>query len=251
MAIIKFNNPPLVEVALGVELEDTNFSSVHLGLYWQEIRDRFPEWAERPPVIMRSNDDDDFLPPLRRISFISSDTKKLVQLQDNFFGYNWRYKNSRDYPHFENLFQGFLQEWNYLQGWWSKVGESPLKPSRYELTYANLIDKNSGWNNSGDHQKIFRFVSSNWNDFLKTPDYHDIQLIYSLPNDEGRLIVEVDQRLTEGDDSSIVIFQLTAVSFDASKSLVDWFRDTHSYIIKAFLSLTEKEAQDKWGRYDT
>lgn len=249
MAIVRFTNPPLVEVVLGIKLEETNFSSVHFGLYWQEIRDRFPEWVERPPLIF-DEDDNFLLPPLRRVLFTSPDTKKLIQIQNNFFNYNWRYKNPEEYPHFEEVFKEFLNEWNYLQEWWLKVGESSLKPSHYELTYLNLIDKNSGWTNTRDHKKIFTFAGDSWKSFLEPPEFHDVSLTFLLPNNEGRLSVEVDQRVSETDDSQAVLFQLTTVSFDASKSLTNWFQDAHEYICKAFLVLTKEDIQKKWGRYE-
>lgn len=256
MAVVKFTNPPLIEVVLAVQLGRTNFSSVHFGLYWQNIRNRFPEWLERPPLIFDEDDfdeDDDafLLPPLRRVLFTSSDNQKLIQIQDNFFSYNWRYKDQQEYPHFEEIFKEFLYEWNDLREWWSKVGLSLLEPSCYRLTYLNLIDKDSGWTNTGDHQKIFTFTGGTQNNFLETPEFQDINLTFLLPNNEGTLAVNLDQRISEAEDSQAVLFELTTFSFEGNKDLINWFQNAHDYIAKAFLVLTKEDAQEKWGRYET
>ncbi|MCL1470773.1 TIGR04255 family protein [Argonema antarcticum] len=249
MAIVKFANPPLLEVVLAVELEETNFSSVDFGLYWQAIRERFPSQVDRAPII--DNDIDLSVPPLRRALFISSDSQKMVQIQDNFFGYNWRNNNQSEYPHFEKIFAAFLEEWIFLQEWWSKLGKDPFKPSRYELTYLNVINKeNSVWNNTADHQKIFTFLGGNWDGILGIPEFQDIQLVFSLPDSEGELTVTVDQRTAEADDSDFVLFRLTAQSLDANKELPDWFKLAHEHIVRGFLELTKKDAQQKWGRYE-
>ena len=249
MAIVKFANPPLLEVVLAVELEETNFSSVHFGLYWQAIRERFPSQVDRAPIM--DNDIDLSMPPLRRALFISSDNQKIVQLQDNFFGYNWRNNNQDEYPHFEKILAGFLEEWNFLQEWWSNLGGEPLKNSRYELTYLNLINKeNSEWNNTADNKKIFTFIGGKWDGILGVPELQDVNLVFSLPDREGVLTVTVDQRTTETDNSDFVLFRLTAQSLDASKDLPNWFKLAHEHIVRGFLELTKKEAQQRWGSYE-
>ncbi len=41
MTVVKFTNPPLTEVVIGVKFETPEFSAVHLGVYRQFIRDEF------------------------------------------------------------------------------------------------------------------------------------------------------------------------------------------------------------------
>jgi uncharacterized protein (TIGR04255 family) len=64
MTTVKFANPPLIEVVFGIKFKAQNFSSVHLGLYWKTIYDRFPFQTDRPP-----NEESisyPSMPPLRR-----------------------------------------------------------------------------------------------------------------------------------------------------------------------------------------
>ncbi len=248
MTVVKFTKPPLIEVAFAIELEEEQLSSVHVGLYWQEIRDRFPDATDQEPFLENSNFSGKML-PLRRTVFISSNSTKIIQIQENFFSYNWKYKSEDEYPHFEKIFDDFLYEWNHFKGWWLATQKENLKLANYELTYVNLIDEELGWKNPNDHAKIFTFVGSNANTFLGSPDLHDIQLIFTLPDDDGQLAVQVDQRISESDEdiSNILFFRLTTKSFDANKDCVNWFNLAHEYTIQTFLNLTTKTIQKEWG----
>lgn len=251
MVTIKFTNPPLIEVLLGIQLEDLELSSIHFGLYWQTIRDRYPLQVDRPVIPLE--DEESEFPLLPRVLFISSDNKKLIQLQNNFFSCNWRHSNEYKYPHFEEIFTGFMEEWTHFQKWYKeqKIIEEPLKPFRYELTYLNVLDKDVGWNSPADNQQIFTFVNSSPGFFLGTPYAHDVVLNYSLPNNDGTLIVQLDQRFSEEEeDSDFLFFRLTIGSSDSSKDLTLWFQAAHDYMVKSFLDLTQKNAQKKWGRLD-
>lgn len=252
MTIAKFTNPPLIEVVFGVEFEEAEFSSVHLGLYWQTIRDRFPSQSDRPPILELEEVAYSSMPPLRRVFFLSEENKSAIQIQENFFYYNWMHTEGDKYPHFKKTFPVFLQEWNHLQEWWSMTEQTSIKPSKYQLTYLNFIAKDSNWYSAGDHEKVFTFVGGDWNGFLGTPNFHDSRLSFTLPNNQGTLVVDIDQRIeeTENSDSNHVLFRLTAQSFDSDSDVVDWFRSANEYMVKAFLELTKKDAQRKWGYHE-
>jgi uncharacterized protein (TIGR04255 family) len=128
--IVKFDKAPLSEVVCGVEFNAPDFSSIHFGLYWQTIRDRFPTPPlDKPPIggieIMAS------VPRLRRVWFESSDRKRFVQLQTDRFHYNWKGRSKEDeYPHFDVLYPCFKQEWDTFQQWWLELDKVPLQLKR-------------------------------------------------------------------------------------------------------------------------
>lgn len=255
MTTVKFNKPPLVEVVFGVEFEAPEFSSVHFGLYWKTIRDKFPLQFDRPPNI--ENNTDYSIPPLRKVWFLSNDKQRLIQLQNNYFSYTWSQEDGEEYPHFEKIFPEFLKQWNHLKFWLSTHEGKSIQPSEYELIYVNLIGESSGWLSTKDHHKIFTFISKGFEDSLEMPKFIDFQVAFPLPNKEGRLLVIVDQRIQESDDTDdnnddpeFAIFRLSASSFNADGELEPWFKSAHDYMIKAFLALTEEEAQKKWERYE-
>jgi uncharacterized protein (TIGR04255 family) len=248
MPIVRFAKPPLIEVVFGVRLELPEFSSVHFGSYWETIRQQFPFQEDRSPII--DEDDEFLLPPFRRVWFLSEDKKRLIQLQGNYFCFNWKHRNTDDYPHFETIFADFIGHWENLGEWWSTISSVPIEPLQYELTYLNQIDQDFGWNSPSDHSKFFTFISQEWNINLPRPLMHDSQLVFSLP-DGSTLSVDIDQRSVGDEEVDVIFFKLRVNSLDADKKASDWFEKAHKSIVKTFLNLTQEEIQIKqWGRYE-
>lgn len=247
MVAIKFTNPPIVEVILGIQLESIELSLTYFGLYWQTIQTRFPLQIDQPLIRLEEDEDVQF-PRLPRSLFLSSDNKKVIHLQDNFFGFSLRHSNEYKYPHFEEIFTGFLEEWTNFQEWYKRQEiDISLKPFRYELTYLNILDKDVGWNSAADNPQVFTFLNSSSGDFLENPDAQSAMLSFSLPNEDGKLIVEIDPRISEEENSDFLFFRLTIINFDTSKDLTAWFQLAHSYMVRSFLDLTKKDARKMWG----
>ncbi|MEA5618759.1 TIGR04255 family protein [Cronbergia sp. UHCC 0137] len=255
MASVRFRQPPLDEIIFSVEFVASGFSSVHLGLYWESIRSEFPLQQDNIPIELENYENN--TPLLPRVWFMSNDSKKIIQLQDNLFIFNWRYSQEDKNLHFGEIFQNFVSQWNHLQEWWLNVGDEPIEIQKYEFTYVNAINKNLGWQNPKDHGKIFNFIKTEWNGLIKTPDSFDFQLSFSLPNQLGSLSVKVEQLPVPSDDNEeevnpeyFLAFLLIATSYNATISIVEWFTFAHDYVVKAFLELTKEDAQKLWGRYD-
>jgi hypothetical protein len=50
-SVSHFERPPVVEVAISVQFQPvTALRTPHLGLFWLELRDRFPKIQELPPL---------------------------------------------------------------------------------------------------------------------------------------------------------------------------------------------------------
>jgi uncharacterized protein (TIGR04255 family) len=243
----KFAKSPLTEVVCGVEFNAPEFSAVHFGLYWREIRERFPSQPlDRPPVgaieLFAT------MPRLRRVWFESVERKQLIQLQADRFHYNWRRISDADeYPHFEDIYPNFEKEWQHFQTWWIRTEQFPIQPVRYELTYLNQIDQSFGWSDPGDTYKIFSFASKDWHQFLQKPTVQSSNLEFLLPDGAGNLSVSMNQVIRAEDNLSVILFELTARSFDANLEIETWFELTHNFVVKAFLDLIQEEAKQAWG----
>jgi hypothetical protein len=47
----RFENAPVIETVLGLEFAPLDkWTLVHFGIFWQEIRDEFPEFRVQPPL---------------------------------------------------------------------------------------------------------------------------------------------------------------------------------------------------------
>jgi uncharacterized protein (TIGR04255 family) len=247
MSKAKLAKSPLTEVVCGVEFNAPEFSAVHFGLYWKEIQERFPtQPLDRPPVgpieLFAT------MPKLRRVWFESVERRQLIQLQADRFHYNWRRIDEADeYPHFEDIYPNFEQEWQHFQTWWIEIEQLPLQPMRYELTYLNQIDQSFGWSNPGDSYKIFSFANTKWDQFLQKPTVQNCNLEFLLPNELGNLLVSTNQVLRVEDSAFVVLFELTARSFDTSLEIETWFELAHDFVVKAFLDLIQEDTLKAWG----
>lgn len=240
-----FDKSPLAEVIFGVEFNAQNFSAVHFGLYWQEIKDKFAQYPlDRPPV--GDNQFISLLPPLRRVWFESSDQKELIQLQDNRFYYNWR-KRDEEYPHFEKIHPQFLAEWKRFTSWWLKTEEKELQPIRYQMSYVNQIEADLGWHGVEDSAKIFSFLKSNWQSNDLKPSVFNTKLEFILPEEKGILSVTINQGIKPQDNSQVLTLNLTSVSKDVDTEMETWFKLAHQSTVEIFLSLINQETKNLWG----
>jgi uncharacterized protein (TIGR04255 family) len=247
MSIAKFTKSPLTEVICGVEFNAPDFASVHFGLYWQTIRDRFPHPPlDRPPIgeIELLN----ILPTLRRVWFESDDRRQLIQLQANRFHYNWRQQDESDqYPHFHEIYPNFSQEWQKFEDWWLQTEKMPLQPIRYELTYLNQIDQRFGWNHSNDYPKIFNFLGQGWSELPLSSHAFNTNFEFDLPENRGVLSVSLNQGIRPKDSVSVVVLNLTASTTDTSIEIEKWFELAHQSTVNTFLSLISQEVKQEWG----
>jgi uncharacterized protein (TIGR04255 family) len=252
-----FEKAPLTEVICGVTFSTAEFSSVHFGLYWQSIRDRYPSLpTDTPPMgdipLLA------VLPKLRRVWFSSEDRCRFIQLQSDKFLYNWRRSATvHQYPHFEEVYRSFEQEWQQFHQWWDdvvqqySVANSPfrsLNPIQYELTYLNHIDQSLGWNDSEDTQNIFSFLVGEWSNFpLGKPETQNINLEFSLPGRAGILSLVITQVVRLEDNAPVLICELTARSSDTKLSHHEWFKLAHESVVQTFIKLLQEETKAAWG----
>ena len=247
MSVAEFVKEPLTEVVFGVEFNALDFSSVHFGLYWEAIRERFPNKPlDRPPIgeVELFN----ILPTLRRVWFESEDKKKLIQLQSNRFHYNWRRQSPDEkYPHYEDIYSKFIEEWNKFQDWWLSAEDTPLQPIRYELTYLNQIDERLGWEDQEDYQKIFSIIGHSWSELPLNTNAFNLNLSFALPEEQGSLTVRANQGINPKENSPVVILNLTASNDSADVAIDHWFEVAHKSIVDMFISLINSDTRASWG----
>jgi uncharacterized protein (TIGR04255 family) len=96
-APVKFDRPPVVEVACGVLFAGQSpIKTVHIGEFWHRIKDEFPRFEDALPLMPMVEGTDvsleDFgwssLPPLRRAWLLNEDGSNLIQVQQDRFLFN-------------------------------------------------------------------------------------------------------------------------------------------------------------------
>ena len=105
-----FEYPPVVETVLPAQFERlAGMRLVHLGLFWDKVKDRFPQTEERPaliPVIEHFPDpmvtsgrvrfEAAEIPELPRLWALNKNGTEMIQIQNDRFIKNWRKQGESD-----------------------------------------------------------------------------------------------------------------------------------------------------------
>lgn len=253
--IIIYENPPIDEVVCGVLFDSiTGLQAGHLGLLWQKFKSDFPVMEDQnllgPLSAEEINISD--TPPLPRVWLVHKDENELIQMQFNRFLHNWRKRRPSDkYPSYETVIGNFERYWSCFQDFLTGEGLGAIIPSRYELTYIDLILENEGWETLNNLEKVFTdFVSLKVQNTLST-DIREInwQMVFGLPNDLGQLHLSIRNARRISDNRHLLRIEFTAFSNQPYKPMRDWFDSAHEAIFRLFTNIIRSEIQEQfWGR---
>ena len=261
-ALPEFGQPPLTEVVCGLQFQALALRTVHLGDFWQTMRDRYPSFEDHAPLANIFDDSDrgvrveqDYfldMPPLRRVFFVDETKNFLLQLGASRFLANWRKLNDSDaYPRFDATYVRLREGWDKFREYSSRSELGAIRLNQYELTYINHIpDEMSG----SDHaNELFTFVR--WPQLsvdVFEPNLRGTQLRFQIPfkKARGSLSVALQRGERVPDGRHVFILELTARG-SAAEDGADrdgWFAFAHEAIVQTFASLTTTKAHEHWGR---
>jgi uncharacterized protein (TIGR04255 family) len=260
----EFDNPPVVEVAIGVQFEPVNgFRQAHLGLFWNQIREDYPKTQDQPrletalesfdaggwPTLQLELVDG---PPVHRAWFISENDELLLQVQNDRLIHNWRHQGGA-YPRFDLLLDRFWQHVERFEGVLAEAGLTGKPIQQAEITYINWIAVTS-------MDTFFRPSIAAELDLAgigPLPDAQRWAAQYPVQLEEevqGRLAVEAqpgqrveDGKLANGFQLSLAFRGSVAPGSDkkATSVLLELGR---SSIVRAFAALTTDSMHEEWGR---
>lgn len=262
----EFAEPPVVEVALGVQFEPIpRLAEPWIARFWlEEVRERFPEWTEAlalPPAVEWFG-----IPGQPRVMFrlgqgalanraVFQDAAQtgLLQLQQDRFVRNWRKVGNGDaYPRYETIRQSFASEVAGLRQFLGRNGLGELIPNQCEVTYVNHVPVE-------DVSKLGQIgtllapwsgqFSDNW---LVAPETVELASHHHIVVD-GVPIGRLHIALQPGYRGSEAVFVLTLTARGRPSGPAD--EDTLAFldlgreqIVRGFTSVTSKEMHAKWGR---
>ena len=262
-----YNKPPVNEVVLGVQFDTIpNFSAVHPGLYWQRIRDRYPNLSVHPPIAITKEKFGDFVvpeaklqaqfsssPPVPRCWFLDESGNRLIQLQPERYHHNWKKVTGKEeYPHYEEIFPEFRDQWQAFLDFVNDEGLGVLKLNHWEVTYVNHIYPGEGFKDFGELYKILPFLSYNiLSGNLISPESINLSMAYPYPEKLARLHIDILKAYRRSDSVPLLQFRLTArgqlVSND-NDDLYECLNFGHETIVENFTELTSSEAHKLWER---
>lgn len=270
-----FQNPPVVEVVLGVQFSELRgYRTVHAGLLWERcFRREFPLVREQPPLdptfetfgqprqeppklqIMQVPG-----PQVPRLLFINHESTDLVQVQADRFVRNWR-KIAQDnvYPRYERIRDSFFDEVKRVDDFFGAENIGRIEPNQCEVTYVNHIDL-TPFGGAIRIDRIFRnwvgAASDSADQRADLPDFEDARFaaryVLKSPGGSpvGRLFAVAEPAIASS-NTPIIRFSLTAKGAPAGGdySAVGTFLDLgRRAIVRAFAALTTKEMHERWQR---
>jgi uncharacterized protein (TIGR04255 family) len=263
-----FERPPVNEVVFGLQFRPLEKMRVaHFGKYWQRIGKRYPHTEEHvlvahqvespEPALLKEGAQMELeigqLPLLPRCWFTDERHLHLIQVQSDRFLRNWRQVEGQEvYPRYPTLFQQFKSEWLEFRQFLAEEAVGSPIVDQCELTYINHIPRGEPWKETKDLSKVFTL----WSDlgsyeFLPGPELAACKLTYRLPDNRGRLHVQLKQGVRSRDRTPIFALDLTARGAPVGQMADDfssWFSLAHEWIVKGFADLTSPEMHKQWGR---
>ena len=258
----EFTNPPLNEVALGVQFAPgVGYQEVLAGEVRALFRKEFPSVEEMPSLpptfetfglpqgggpqisIMA-------MPRHSRYWFVSQDQGELVQFQQDRLLHNWRKvgDGTNEYPHFKKMIESFEKELQALQAYFASLSPQLLQINQSEISYINHIPLN-GSSDVTSAQDWLNFLSL---DKLRPDDFTmTFRRVISDAEKKpfGRLMFEAAIGLTESNEKIIqlsIVFRGKPERTDIS-SAIEFLKYGRELIVYAFKDITTDVAHEKWG----
>jgi uncharacterized protein (TIGR04255 family) len=267
-----FTNPPVIEVALSAQFERlTDLHAAHLGLLWDEFRERFPKTEEHPPRDTVIESFGVFTPsrlrvqletvmPVPRVWFLNEAGTELIQVQQETLVHNWRKAGvpTATYPRYESIRRTFQDELDTFVRFVERERIGRVVPVQCEIAYVNHIPAGDGWNDFGELERVLSPWSGRYSDdFLPRPEQVRIGSRYVIHGSDnepiGRLNVDCVPAVDAKSHTPMFILTLTARGKPLSEGLdgVLAFLDVgRGWIVRGFASITTPAMHQLWGRTD-
>ena len=254
-------SPPLTEAALSL-----GFSEFHRlmsgqldGLWNAKYRRRFPKSEEMGPYSPMIEEEEGGLAavpsasPLTNIRrwFLSRGGNRLVQVQRNWFAYNWRtagrgVTGGSPYPGYRAVRDGFT---GHLEAFIRYAEEEDLgefQPMQCEITCVSRLPAGGAWKGPGEVDNALRLFARPAGGRL--PDQEAMRHItqYVIAGADGkrlgRLYARVETAVAE--EAQLLVLSLFARSpaVDSLEQATEFFDLGHEWIVRGFYELVAPEA---------
>jgi uncharacterized protein (TIGR04255 family) len=259
---VDFRDPPLVEVALGVQFKPLlGLRAIELGVLRDRWREEYPTIQEQPPLPPTVETEPLSAPVVQitvgpalqsRLWFLSEDETELVQLQHDRLNVNWRrLSQDQTYPHYPAVRDRFVQRFRDLASIVSERHLGELLISQVELNYINVVPR--ALERLGRIDELLAHWQPLTSHHLGAPEQARVGMVFRVPEigrEPVRLHVSVDPgQHPPGRSALLVTLTVRGApagpDVDAALAFMD---DAHAHTVRSFIELTSGEAQHEWGR---
>ena len=248
---IKFKNPPISELVIGVyfDREIPSLRSEHVGLFWGQVREDFPNIQQQPLVnapVRQPFPQQIFISSeswMPRFWLEASDGSTLMQIQKNAFLFNWR-KKETDYPHFDAVKAAFNKnKKRFFKFLSDELSEAEPKPQLAELNYVNIIEGCEYWKGPEDTVKVIPRFRLPVGSETESPDF-DQRTSQRLAADLTLNTTVRSARLAQAPAKPVLIIEYRAIGLLLDTDALDsWFDRAHDAIGHCFTEMTSQDIQ--------
>jgi len=263
----EYEAPPVVEVALSVRFDAVlGLSAPQMGVLWSSsYRAEFPNIEQQPPIEPAVEHFGGPPPPFSlkleagmpapRFWFVNSNGSQLIQLQQNWFAFNWRRRtpDAAEYPRFSSVKDSFQRELQCLNEFVTNEGFGKIQPEQCEVAYVNHVTRGDSWESLGQLDRVLRIFGST-HEFLPEPEEASLDAHYVIQSGDrpiGRL--HVGARPLYKLENQEPIFQLTLTARGRPESqtvdaVFDFLELGHEWVVRGFTAVTTDDAHRAWRR---
>lgn len=259
--IVDFESPPLNEVICGLNFRKLErFTAPYLGLLWQDFMAQYPKCEVHPPLVQDPELapgvkwEISSIPPFPRVWFVSEDSTRLIQVQQDLIIHNWRQvEPSAIYPRYKTVKDEFDCAVRKFNKFITAHDLGYIEPRYYELSYVNLIAEGEGYESPGTLGELlpdFAWRQSE-NRFLPDPSSMNYQTVFELPDGNGKLRVSIQDAFRKSDEKRLIRILIVARGMPQSKSVAtpeEWFELAHEWVVNTFVDLTGETIQARYWR---
>jgi uncharacterized protein (TIGR04255 family) len=252
----RFDKPPVVEVAIGVEFLAlpalTVVPLVELRSIWKDI---YPHIEERPAIRSAPPGGSPFpglnfeigmgAPPIR-IWLLNENRSELLQIQNDRLVLNWRANFGSTYPHYHQLEPKFLANWDRFKKAMADGALGELQPITAEVTYINRFALEDG-------ETLFDALSIFAPDALLRKAEPSIQLSVDIIASDGSTKVgeqTISASRSRDEGYEVQLMSVTRVGFflGEDQPIENALRRAHATAVASFANVTTAEMHQRWER---
>jgi uncharacterized protein (TIGR04255 family) len=268
----QFRVPPVTEVILSGQFEPlTAMHAVHVGTFWNRVRERYPlseEHAPLEPVIEMFGAPKPPRPEIRlelvdqikvpRIWMHDPSGSHLLQIQTDRLIQNWRQVNGvGEYPRYPFVKTRFQESHTAFQDFVTAENLGEIAFNQCEITYVNHILPCVVWEKHSQIGEEFSFWNPGYSDVpLPLQEAASVTTTTVLKSDSGqnigRLYLSIQSGYRLQDDLPTFILSLTvrgAPRDEGVSGVLSFFDYGREWIVKTFATITTSQMHEVWGRY--
>jgi uncharacterized protein (TIGR04255 family) len=264
----RFRNPPVSEVAIGVQFQAPMLTPVHLGLFYQSVKARFPTVAVQAPLqpyfetfgqgpmvqlpfpVMSQ------LMIQPRMWFVSADDASLMQLQSGRLFFNWRGGLQQNaYPHFDAVQSEFMKALDELEALSRNERLGDVFINQCELVYVNPLPVSATGVPISEPHRIFRIWSDACGEeWREPPEDLGFNIRYRFNDKDGNPFGRLTAALSSSwaQDGPAFHLEMTARGQPIGSGragIIAFHEHAHQAIVRCFAAITTPEMHQRWGRY--